>query len=104
MRIFEYPATLAPDQEAGGFVVTFRDFPEAITQGENVQDALSQAADALDEAVANRMALNLELPTPREPDANEYEIPVPAPTAIQVCSAATGVSRRKKKDAEVDQV
>ena len=28
-----YAATLTPDQEDGGFVVTFRDIPEAITQG-----------------------------------------------------------------------
>jgi antitoxin HicB len=42
-----YPATLTPDQDDGGYVVTFRDVPEAITQGEDVEEALRNAADAL---------------------------------------------------------
>ena len=32
MYRFTYPATLIPDETDGGFVVTFRDLPEAITQ------------------------------------------------------------------------
>jgi len=28
----KYPATFTADNDAGGFVVTFRDIPEAITQ------------------------------------------------------------------------
>ena len=34
-----YPVTLTPEKE-GGYVVTFRDIPEAITQGETVEEAL----------------------------------------------------------------
>jgi len=30
---FNYPVTLTPDLEDGGFVVTFADLPEAVTQG-----------------------------------------------------------------------
>ena len=33
MRHFTYPAKLTRDRKDGGFVVTFRDVPEAITQG-----------------------------------------------------------------------
>lgn len=47
MYDFQYPVVLTPDKRDGGFVVTFRDMPEAITQGEDVADALSQAADCL---------------------------------------------------------
>jgi antitoxin HicB len=50
-----YPVTLTPDETDGGFVVTFVDFPEAITQGETVEEALVEAADALDEAIAGRL-------------------------------------------------
>ena len=32
--MFMYPVTLTPDKKVGGFVVTFTDIPEAITQGE----------------------------------------------------------------------
>lgn len=55
MQNFVYPATLTPDIEDGGFVVRFVDFPEAITQGESVQDALQEATDCLEEAIANRI-------------------------------------------------
>lgn len=49
--MLRYPVTLEPDEEAGGFVVTFIDIPEAITQGDTREDALVQAADALATAI-----------------------------------------------------
>jgi hypothetical protein len=33
MRTFLYPAILTPDTEHGGFLVSFPNLPEAITQG-----------------------------------------------------------------------
>jgi antitoxin HicB len=50
-----YLVTLTPDETEGGFVVTFQDVPEAITQGEDFADALAQASDALEEAIAGRI-------------------------------------------------
>ena len=44
---FVYPVTLTPDPD-GGFVVTFPDWPEAITQGETRDQALEEAADCLE--------------------------------------------------------
>jgi antitoxin HicB len=41
-----YPAQFESAVE-GGFVVTFRDIPEAITQGENETEAMEMAQDAL---------------------------------------------------------
>ena len=63
MQSFIYPATLIPEDE-GGIVVKFTDMPEAITQGEDVQDALREAADCLEEAVANRIVMGLPIPKP----------------------------------------
>jgi antitoxin HicB len=37
--------------ESGGFVATFPDIPEAITQGETVEEALKMAQDALETAL-----------------------------------------------------
>ena len=54
MRQLSYPVTLKREK-GGGYVVTFKDVPEAITQGEDLDDALEQAADALDEAMAGRL-------------------------------------------------
>lgn len=64
---FTYPVTLTPDEIDGGFVVTFADLPEAITQGENIADALAQAADALAEAVAGRIRQGEDIPQPSRP-------------------------------------
>jgi predicted RNase H-like HicB family nuclease len=52
MQPFVYPVTLTPEEQEGGFVVTFPDVPEAITQGDDVTDALRQATDCLEEAIA----------------------------------------------------
>jgi len=52
---FAYPVVLTPEEVDGGFVVTFPDLPEAISQGEDAARALEEAADALDEAIAGRI-------------------------------------------------
>lgn len=46
-----YPVHLEPADE-GGFVVTFPDVPEAITQGEDEGEALLRAVDALETALS----------------------------------------------------
>lgn len=58
-----YAVHLAPDP-SGGFVVTLPDFPEAVTQGESVEDAMEQAIDCLDEAVAARINDREPIPVP----------------------------------------
>lgn len=41
-----YPINLEPD--TSGYVVTFPDIPEAITQGDNFEEAIEMAKDALE--------------------------------------------------------
>ena len=82
MRSFTYPAALTPDEE-GGFVVTFRDLPEAITQGEDLDDALSEAADCLEEAVAGRIDDGLDIPAPSRSRHGEYLVAVPVQMAMK---------------------
>ena len=77
-----YPATLTPDGDDGGFVVTFEDLPEAITQGETVMEALAEAADALEEAVAGRIRRGDPIPEP-SPAADRPIVPVPVQTAAK---------------------
>jgi antitoxin HicB len=48
--ILDFPVHLQP-AEQGGFVVTFPDVPEAITQGDDAQVALRNAATALETAL-----------------------------------------------------
>jgi antitoxin HicB len=69
-----YPVTLTPDTIDGGFVVTFADIPEAITQGETMVEALTEAADALEEAIAGRIRRGDPIP---EPSAAEGDPVIP---------------------------
>ena len=83
MQQLSYPATLKADK-TGGYVVTFKDVPEAITQGEDLDDALEQAADALDEAMAGRMRLRDEIPMPSKAGKDTPLVPLPTATALKV--------------------
>ena len=77
MQSFIYPAKLTPETEERGYVVTFRDMPEAITQGDNIDDALLEAVDCLEEAIANRIASDLPIPDSSQPKKREYSILLP---------------------------
>jgi len=79
---FVYPVTLTPDPD-GGFVVTFSNWPEAITQGETRDQALEEAADCLEEAVAARIDDRAEIPLPSSPRAGEATVAVPIATALK---------------------
>jgi len=73
-----YSAALTPD-----FVVAFRDLPEAISQGEAVEDALREAADCLEEAIANRIVAGLPIPQPTTTNQSEHAISLPAQMAAK---------------------
>jgi antitoxin HicB len=83
MQNFIYPATLTPDTQDGGFVVTFPDVPEAITQGDDVAEALQQAADCLEEAMAGRIRRHESIPAASPVGPEQHAIPLPAQTAAK---------------------
>jgi antitoxin HicB len=83
MRTFMYPARLERGEAQGVFVITFRDVPEAITQGKGEKDALWQAADCLEEAIAGRIADRREVPKASKVARGERLIPVPAAMAAK---------------------
>lgn len=60
-RQFVYPAAVERD-EAGYFLVTFPDLPEAGTDGETLEEALIEAGDCLAEAIAGRIARQEDIP------------------------------------------
>ena len=60
---FAYPARLAREPD-GRYTVTFPDLPDAITQGEDRDDAIAMAADCLAETVGARMAERADIPAP----------------------------------------
>ena len=72
-----YPAALILDPD-GGFTVTFRDVPEAITEADTREEALLRAEDALESALALYIAAGEPLPAASEVEANEEMVPLSA--------------------------
>lgn len=72
-----YPAALTPDPD-GGFTVTFRDVPEAITEGDTREEALLRAGDALEFALAIYIAAKDPLPVSSQGEASEEIVPLSA--------------------------
>jgi len=58
-----YPARFQPAKE-GGFTVTFRDVPEAITEGDTLDEAMAAAVDALESALSFYIDDRKPLPKP----------------------------------------
>lgn len=83
MRQFTYAVKLTRDTEDGGFVVTCRDLPEAVTQGETVEEALFEAADCLEEAVAARIDDERDIPVPSASKRGERLVSVPPSMALK---------------------
>ncbi len=98
MPTLAYPATLTPDREAGGFTVTFPDLPEAITQGEDRLDALKQAADCLEEAIAGKIRRADQIPAPSKVKTSQTVVPVPP---LMAAKAALYVAMREAKMSNV---
>lgn len=78
-----YPATLLPDTN-DTVLVTFPDFPEAATFGEDEVDALARAVGALEEVIASRMADREEVPRPSAVGEGQGGVRLPALTAAKV--------------------
>ena len=98
MERFEYAVRLTPSDE-GGFVVTCRDLPQLVTQGEDFADALAEAADAMDEVFAAYMQGKLDFPSPSKARRCEYRVSPPAET---VAKSALYVAMREAQVSNVE--
>jgi antitoxin HicB len=74
----EYPAKFTPDRAAGGFVVTFPNVPEAITQGDTLEEAMAMASDALELALTFYTEKGQDLPAAGELKRGLRMVRVPA--------------------------
>jgi len=82
--MFMYPVTLTPDKEDGGFVVTFVDIPEAISQGDSLPQALAAAKDALESALDFYFEDKRAVPAPSRPKRGQHVIELPASLSAKV--------------------
>ena len=78
----KYPATFTP--EAAGITVTFRDIPEAITQGDDEADALFMAKDVLLAAMEVYFDEKRPVPSPSAAQRGDRLIPVPASVVAKI--------------------
>jgi antitoxin HicB len=79
----QYPARFEPADE-GGFVVTFRDIPEAITQGDTLEEAQNMSAGALLTAMDFYVEDEREVPAPSAPRRGEQLVELPASATAKV--------------------
>ncbi|TPW28595.1 type II toxin-antitoxin system HicB family antitoxin [Martelella alba] len=86
MKTYAYAATFEPMEEGEGFVVSFEDIPEAITEGDTMAEARDMAADAL--GVALLTYLELERPLPEAKASGEMIMPEPE-TALKIAVIET---------------
>ncbi|WP_431263672.1 type II toxin-antitoxin system HicB family antitoxin [Roseateles chitinivorans] len=82
MERFEYAVHLEPAPE-GGFVVTCRDLPALTTQGEDLDHALSEASDAMDEVFALYMSDGIAFPAPTRARRREHLVSPPPETVAK---------------------
>src|SRR5216683_4575243 len=90
---YSYPARLEPDEE-GRLVVHFPDLPEALTDGADEAEALSEAADCLSTALAARIANNEDIPPPSRLRRGHYLV---APDATMALKAVLYSALRARK-------
>ena len=97
-RGFVWPAKLE-DQEDGHVLVTFVDFPDALTEGDDHADALDQAPDCLEEAIAIRLIEGEDIPAPSRRRAGTVLVPLAplfaAKTALYLAMREQGVNNTR---------
>lgn len=92
MPTFAYPVDLETDG-AGRTVVVFPDFPCTATDGADRTEALAEAPDCLQEAIARYLANREPLPPPSPARGR----PTVAPGAVMAAKAALHAALRESK-------
>ncbi len=80
--MLRYPAKIEPDTV--GFMVTFRDIPEALSAGDTREEAEAMAADALLVAMDFYFEDRRPVPSPSAPVGDEVMIALPASVSAKV--------------------
>ena len=78
-----YRIKLTPDDN-GTLLVTCPALPEVTTFGEDREDAMRHAVDAIEEALAARIARGADIPLPANSGRNSDFVPLPLLTALKL--------------------
>jgi len=96
---YAYPAKTERD-EAGRFLVTSRDVPEAVTDGGSLDEALDEMGEALGAALAGYAKAGRGLPAPSPVRPGEHLVPVPALVAAKL-ALMTAMQRQGVSNSEL---
>ena len=80
-QIYKLPLVLDPQPE-GGYVVTCPLLPELITEGDDIQDALQNANDALAAIIESFQDLNQPLPSVLQPTQKDTPLMIDTVLAL----------------------
>jgi antitoxin HicB len=80
---FAFPARFEPDDQ-GRPLVSFRDFPGALTDGADIDEARAEAVDLLESLLGEHVARGEDIPSPSPPGSGETLIAPGATTAAQL--------------------
>ncbi len=83
MSSFKYPATVESNDE-GGFIASFRDVPEAITEASDMEELQESALDALITAIDFYVEDHRKFPLPSKAKKGDMLVPLPASVVSKV--------------------
>jgi antitoxin HicB len=81
--MLRYPVKLTRDDD-GTLLVTAPDLPEVTTFGQDVDDALARAADAIATALQGRITDRRDIPVPSAPKRRQRLVALPAIVAAKL--------------------
>jgi len=80
----QYPAVFEVDTDEGGYVVKFRDIPEAITQGDDDAEAMAMAEEVLISSIEFYLENKRPIPAASKARRGERLVPLPANISAKV--------------------
>ena len=80
----KFPVILTPDEIKGGFVASFPDIPEAITQGETREETLKIAQEALEAALGFYFEDKRPVPAPSRARREHEIVELPASLSAKI--------------------
>lgn len=93
--MLSYPAKFQPS-EHGGFVVTFRDIPEAVTQGADMAEAQDMAAEVLVLSMEAYSDDRRPVPLPSKAKRSELLVQLPPSVSAKVLLLNEMLAQQKR--------
>ena len=82
--MLSYPAKFRPNRDAGGYVISFPDVPEAVTQAESIEEGIEMAADCLELILGEYIRVGRPIPQPSVRKRGYRPIRLPFFVALKV--------------------